>query len=79
MIVLPHSPTADKRAANDKRVAGGIRKYGCHVISVFDPAGKQPFFSYSVGIQETSGALHLVQYEMPDGTKGRGFVNGSRR
>jgi hypothetical protein len=21
--------------------------------------------------------LHLVQYEMPDGTKGRGFVNGS--
>jgi len=21
--------------------------------------------------------LHLLQYEMPDGTKGRGFVNGS--
>lgn len=54
------STDADRRAENDKRVANDIREYGCHVISVFDPEEKQPTFSYSVGIQETTGAPEAI-------------------
>lgn len=50
----------DKRAENDKRVERDVRKYGCHVISVFDPNGEQPFFSYSIGIQRSSGAPEAI-------------------
>lgn len=50
----------EKRAANDKRVAIDVREYGCHVISVFDPKEVQPFFSYSVGIQETSSVPEAI-------------------
>jgi hypothetical protein len=51
---------AERRAANDRLVSENIRKYGCHVISVFDPERKQPTFSYSVGIQETTGAPEAI-------------------
>jgi hypothetical protein len=49
-----------RRAENDKRVAADVDKYGCHVISVFDPEEKLPSFSYSVGIQATSGAPEAI-------------------
>ena len=49
-----------KSAANDKRVADNIHEYGCHVISVFDPEGSMPYFSYSIGIQETSGVPEAI-------------------
>ncbi len=51
---------AEKRAENDKRVAKDVREYGCHIISVFDPEQTQPFFSYSIGIQETSGTPEAI-------------------
>lgn len=50
----------ERRAENDKRVAADVKKYGCHVISVFDPEEKLPTFSYSVGIQATSGAPEAI-------------------
>lgn len=52
--------TAKKRAAHDQRVADNIHEYGCHVISVFDPEETEPFFSYSVGIQETSAVPEAI-------------------
>jgi hypothetical protein len=54
------SAKPDRRAENDKRVADDIRQYGCHVISVLDPEEKQPTFSYSIGIQETTGAPEAI-------------------
>lgn len=45
---------------NDKRVARDIQKYGCHVVSVFDPKGRLPFFSYSIGIQDSGGAPDVI-------------------
>ncbi len=48
------------RAANDQRVAEDIQKYGCHVISVFDPDEKAPSFSYSIGIQANTGAPEAI-------------------
>ena len=56
---------ADKRAENDKKVASDIRKYGCHVISVFDPEEKEPNFSYSIGIQESSGVPDAIVIGLP--------------
>lgn len=50
----------ERREANDKRVAEDVRLYGCHVISVFDPEERHPFFSYSIGICETSGVPEAV-------------------
>jgi Domain of unknown function (DUF4262) len=52
--------SADRRAENDKRVAADVERYGCHVISVFDPEEKLPAFSYSVGIQAMSGAPEAI-------------------
>jgi hypothetical protein len=54
------STQSERRAENDKRVAEDIRKFGCHVISVFDPEETQPTFSYSVGIHETTGAPEAI-------------------
>lgn len=49
-----------RRAENDRLVASDVAKYGCHVVSVFDPEQKLPTFSYSVGIQATSGAPEAI-------------------
>lgn len=50
----------DRRVENEKRVARDVEKYGCHVISVFNPDGQLPTFSYSAGIQTTSGAPEAI-------------------
>ena len=50
----------ERRATNDERVAADIKKFGCHVISVFDPEGNTPSFSYSVGIQACTGAAEAI-------------------
>jgi hypothetical protein len=64
------SVTPEKRAANDERVAKNVREYGCHVISVFDPEDKKPPFSYSVGIQESSGAPEAIVVGLQSGLGG---------
>jgi hypothetical protein len=50
----------ERQVASDKRVIDNISKYGCHVLSIFDPEEKQPNFSYSIGIQETTGAPEVI-------------------
>lgn len=50
----------ERRVENDKRVALDVEQYGCHVISVFDPDEQLPTFSYSVGIQRTSGVPEAI-------------------
>ncbi len=52
--------SVDRPAENDRRVAADVEQYGCHVISVFDPEEKLPTFTYSVGIQATSGAPEAI-------------------
>jgi len=54
------STSEARRAASDQRVADDIAKYGCHVISVFDPEEQLPTFSYSVGVQATTGAPEAI-------------------
>lgn len=50
----------EQRAANDQRIADDIAKFGCHVISVFDPQEKDPTFSYSVGVYARTGAPEVI-------------------
>jgi hypothetical protein len=53
----------ERRAANDRRVAADIKEYGCHVISVLpDPDANKPPFTYSVGIQESSGTPEAIVF-----------------
>lgn len=53
--------TSNKRqSANVRRVKNHVRKYGCHVVTVFDPEEKLPTFSYSVGIQSTTGVPEAI-------------------
>jgi hypothetical protein len=54
------TPTKRQLSTNDKRVARDIKQYGCHVVNVFDPRGRLPFFSYSIGIQDSSDAPDVI-------------------
>ncbi|MGE0329161.1 MAG: DUF4262 domain-containing protein [Ramlibacter sp.] len=55
------SPATSKRKAEYfARVARDVSKYGCHIVSVFDPEGEEPDFSYSVGVQQTSRAPEVI-------------------
>jgi hypothetical protein len=48
------------RAANDKKVAANIQEFGCHVICVADPEEKSLPFSYSIGIQASTGEPEAI-------------------
>ena len=37
-----------------------IEQFGCSVTSVVDPEGKEPSFSYSIGIAKSAGAPELI-------------------
>lgn len=55
ILIKPMTTPEERRAANDLRVAEDIRRCGCHIVSVFDAEERHPNFSYSIGIQETTG------------------------
>lgn len=37
----------------EQRIVANVEKHGCHVMSVFDPNGELPEFTYSIGFPET--------------------------
>jgi len=45
--------------AGEKKALADIEKYGCHVIHVLEDEEGPPF-SYSVGVQKTSGAPEVI-------------------
>lgn len=67
-----------RRTENDTRVASDVQKYGCHVVSVFDPDEKHPTFSYSIGIQETTGAPEAIVIGLRPNL-GHSLINHYRR
>lgn len=44
----------------DTRTREDLAKFGCSVMHVFDPEGELPPFSYSIGIQQETGAPEVV-------------------
>ena len=57
-----NSTPEQRRAENDRRIAANIAEFGCHVVSVFSPDEKDPSYSYSIGIQATSGAPEAIVF-----------------
>jgi hypothetical protein len=43
----------------EKKALADIKEYGCHVIHVLEDKESPPF-SYSVGVQKTSGAPEVL-------------------
>jgi hypothetical protein len=44
----------------EQKLIANVREYGCQVVSVFDPEGTSPPFSYSVGFWETAGQPEAI-------------------
>lgn len=45
--------------AGERKALDDIERYGCHIIHVMEE-GEQPPFSYTVGVQQASGAPELI-------------------
>jgi len=59
---------------SDKKVLSDIDEFGCHVISVFDPDDVLPQFTYSVGVQKSSGEPEVVVFGLKS-TLAKSVVN----
>jgi hypothetical protein len=57
--------TAERLNAHERKILGNIRDHGCHVMSVFDPEGELPDFTYSIGFPETVGQPEVLVYGLP--------------
>ncbi|MEM1051709.1 MAG: DUF4262 domain-containing protein [Pseudomonadota bacterium] len=44
----------------EQRIVANVEKHGCHVMSVFDPDGELPEFTYSIGFPETVGQPEVI-------------------
>lgn len=57
----------DPRPLNDmeKSIVDGVEKHGCFIMSVFDPDGIKPNFSYSIGFENTSGQPEVIVFSLP--------------
>ncbi len=48
--------------AFERKVLDNIDRYGCHINHVFDPAGEEADFSYSVGFPHTVGQGEVIVF-----------------
>lgn len=62
----------------ERNILRNIEEHGCSVTSVFDPDGKQPPFSYSIGITRSCGAPELIVMGL-NASLGKWLVNEYRR
>jgi Domain of unknown function (DUF4262) len=46
----------------EQRIAANVEQYGCHVMSVFDPDGIAPTFSYSVGFPVSLAQPEVITF-----------------
>ncbi len=52
------------------KILTNVKEYGCHVVSVFDPDGEDPSFSYSVGFAEAVGQPEIIIFGLEIGLMG---------
>lgn len=55
-----------KLEAGEQRVLDNIRDHGCQVQYVFDPEGKLPDFSYSIGFPVSVGQPEVIVLGLPN-------------
>ncbi len=44
----------------EKCIINNVREHGCQVNFIFDPAGKEPDFAYSIGFEETVNQPEVI-------------------
>jgi Domain of unknown function (DUF4262) len=59
MIKLMKYSEAD-REASDQLIAKNISEFGCHIYSIFDPEEKSQSFTYSIGIEASTGEPEAI-------------------
>jgi hypothetical protein len=52
--------TEADRAASDQRIAKNISEFGCQIYSISDPEEKSQSFTYSIGIQASTGEPEAI-------------------
>ncbi|WP_230772599.1 DUF4262 domain-containing protein [Sphingomonas sp. Leaf4] len=50
---------------HEHHILENIQTHGCHVMSVFDPKGELPDFTYSIGFPATVGQPEVIVYGLP--------------
>ncbi|HVE53927.1 MAG TPA: DUF4262 domain-containing protein [Ramlibacter sp.] len=59
---MTHRITKARRAEHEDNIGRCIAEYGCFVLSVADPDGAEPPFSYSTGIAMDSGHPEVIVF-----------------
>ena len=49
----------------EQAIVDNVAKNGCFIMSVFDPEGIEPEFSYSIGFEETVGQPEVIVFSLP--------------
>ncbi|CAN5364223.1 hypothetical protein BH10PSE13_BH10PSE13_18800 [soil metagenome] len=46
----------------EREIIANVRDHGCHINYIFDPAGDEPAFAYSIGFPETVGQPEVIVF-----------------
>jgi hypothetical protein len=49
----------------EQEIVDNVQKYGCFIMSVFDPDGEEPEFSYSIGFLRTVQQPEVITFSLP--------------
>ena len=49
----------------EQSIVDNVAKHGCFIMSVFDPDGEEPDFSYSIGFEHTAGQGEVIVFALP--------------
>ena len=59
------APVSDPLSELEQSIVDNVAKHGCFIMSVFDPEGLEPEFSYSIGFEETTGQNEVIVFSLP--------------
>jgi len=49
----------------EQGIVQNVEDHGCSIMSVFDPDGFEPDFSYSIGFERTTGQPEVIVFSLP--------------
>ena len=49
----------------EQKIANDVQRHGCSIMSVFDPEGEEPDFSYSIGFPEKLAQPEVIVFSLP--------------
>ena len=64
--------------AIEQQMVDNVEEYGCSIMSVFDPDGIEPEFSYSIGFERTTCQPEVLVFALPKSLR-LSMINEVRR